>query len=96
MPIQLNVLKKLDESNCYVSTPAVNTLKMIDYLQENKDTAYTITDVLQLLKEQQDDLTIPEVNKVKFNKSMIYNALNKLAKDKASPIKKKGSYFWFD
>jgi len=96
MPLKLNVLKKLDEADCYVSSQTIKTQKTIKYLQDNQETAYTITDLVRLLTEQQNKLNIPDVNQVKFNKSTIYSTLLGLSKEKLSPIKKKGSYFWFD
>jgi len=96
MPLPLSVLKKLDEADCYVSSPSVNSQKITSYLEKNQETTFTITDILQALREQEDRLTIPDVNKTRFNKTMIYKLLHKLSKQEASPIKKKGSYFWFD
>ena len=60
MPININTLKSLSEDLCYIKHGASSSLReyLIKYLKENKDKAYSVTELVPIFRAFRDNMLV--------------------------------------
>ena len=95
MPIAVKDILELNEQECYVTLRTGAVDKIVLFLKENKNNAYSSREIAEELNKEKNKL--PNKLNVKFSTNKIYYALAKLIKSKITNchIKKKGSFYWY-
>lgn len=92
MLVELENLKKLNESECFVTNSGISE-KLSIFLKENSEKAYTVKEIRKEFEKNKQH-TSEYTGKIKAG---ISTALSRMSKTSMlSNIHKKGSYFWYE
>lgn len=94
MPIKVKNIKQLSESECYIYNNTEGILqKVIVFLKENSDKAYTPKEITEGINATNDDNSYSKtVKKNSVNQILFINKKSKRIKT----IKSKGIYYWYE
>lgn len=91
MPIRVNDIKELDESECYSNRTEGIITKIIDFLKRNSEHAYTPKEIHQGLEGEKTAQGLP------IRPNALSHALHKVKNSKRNfHIVKKGNFYWYE
>lgn len=91
MPISMKQLNTLKEEDCFLMRSTAGVVeKVIAFLKENKENAFLAKEVVEELNKN----LVP--NEKKYNKETLSSTMKKAVKRRLTPIKRKGSYYYYE